>query len=59
MMDWLQGHRERRKDARRRFEMERDRRILAELNEGVQQRVKRERHLIGELKRLEQKLAER
>ena len=55
-MDWLRGHRERRKDYRRRMEIERDQRRLAELRAGVAQREERERRLIEELWRLEREL---
>jgi predicted nucleic acid-binding Zn-ribbon protein len=56
MMSWLRGHRERRKDYRRRMEVERDQRRLAELRAGVAQREERERRLIEELWRLEREL---
>jgi predicted nucleic acid-binding Zn-ribbon protein len=56
MWDWLRRHRERRKDARQRFEYERDRRILGELEANVKQRERREKHLIHELVRLEKAL---
>ena len=56
MWDWLRRRRDRRRDLRRRFEMERDRRILGELDEGVKVRERREKYLISELRRIEQAL---
>jgi predicted nucleic acid-binding Zn-ribbon protein len=56
MWDWLRRHNERRKDYRRRMEVERDSRILGELEAGVKQRERREKHLIHELVRLEKAL---
>lgn len=56
MWDWLRRHRDRRKDARRRFEVERDRRILGELTTGVKVRERRERELVYELRRIERRL---
>ena len=56
MFDWLKP-RDRRQDHRRRFEVERDRRIQAELDEGVKHRERRTSELISELHRLERVLA--
>lgn len=54
MLDWLRRHRDRRKDHRQRFERERDQRIQSELDQRNRDISYKERHLVNELRRLEQ-----
>ena len=57
MWSWLRpNHKERRRNHRLRFEVERDKRIQAELETGKQERLKRERILMSELRRLDKAL---